>query len=98
VFTPQILLASGIRADGLSLSPRTQFDLVSKVFLTEVSGKRVPHKCVNGDTSKELFASARGGCINVEERLSLEKEIVRYPSVSLVPLVTIFQQVYWVHK
>jgi len=26
---------------------------VSKVFLTEVSGKRVPFKCINGDTSQD---------------------------------------------
>ena len=42
---------SGIRADGLRLG-RVQFDPVLKVFLTEVSGKRVPFKCVNNDTSE----------------------------------------------
>jgi len=50
-------LTSGIRADGL----RLEFDPVSKVFLMEVSGKRVPYKCVNGGTSKGSFTSARGG-------------------------------------
>jgi len=61
-------------------------DLVSKVFLTEVSGKLVPYKCVNGGTSKGLFAyPLEGECINVEERLSLEGKIVRYSSVSLSP-------------
>jgi len=45
----------------------------------EVSGKRVPFKCVNDGTSKGLFASAQGGvCINVEEG-----KIVRYSSMSL---------------
>jgi len=55
----------------------------------EVSGKRVPFKCVNGGTSKRWFASPqRGVCINVEERLSLEGEIVRYSSVSLSPTLS----------
>ena len=31
---------------------RVQFDPVSKVFLTKVSGKRVLFKCVNGGTSE----------------------------------------------
>jgi len=59
----RILLSSGIRAYGSSLSPDewAQFDLVSKVFLTEISGKRVSYKCVNGGTSKRSFASAREG-------------------------------------
>jgi len=35
-------------------------DPVSKVFLMEISGKRVPYKYVNGGTSKWSFASARG--------------------------------------
>ena len=51
VFLPRILPTSGIRADGLRLG-RVQFDPVSKVFLTEVSGKHVPYKCVNGGTSE----------------------------------------------
>jgi len=51
VFPPQILPTSGIRAIGLRLG-RVQFDPVLKVFLTEVSGKRVPYKCVNGGTSE----------------------------------------------
>jgi len=50
VSPPRILPTSGIRADGLRLG-RVQFDPVSKVFLTEVSGKRVPFKYVNGGTS-----------------------------------------------
>ena len=67
--------------------------LVSKVFLTEVSGKRVSYKCVNGDTSEGswvMYSGLRmlpleGECINVKEGLSLEGEIVRYSSVSLSP-------------
>jgi len=54
VFPPRILLASGIKVVGLQLG-RVQFDPVSKVFLTEVSGKRVnggTSKGVNGGTSK----------------------------------------------
>ena len=35
-------------------------DPVSKVFLMEISGKRVPYKCVNGGTSKRSFASVGG--------------------------------------
>jgi len=52
-FLPQILAESGIRVVGLRLG-RVQFDPVSKVFLMEVSGKRVPYKCVNGGTSEGL--------------------------------------------
>jgi len=51
----------------------------------EISGKHVPYRCVNGGISKGPVASARGECINVEEGLSLEGEIVRYSSVSLSP-------------
>jgi len=50
-FSPWILPTSGIRAIGLRIG-RVQFDPVSKVFLMEVSGKRVPYKCVNGGTSE----------------------------------------------
>jgi len=49
---PRILPTSGIRADGLRLG-RVQFDPVSKVFLTDVLGKRVPFKYVNGGTSED---------------------------------------------
>jgi len=78
-FSCRISPTSGIRADGSLLSPSgwAQFDPISKVFLTEVSGKHVPYKCVNISTSKGLVAS--------KERLSLEGEIVRYSSVSLSP-------------
>jgi len=51
VFPPRILPTSGIRAVGLRPG-RVQFDPVSKVFLMVISGKRVPYKCVNGDTSE----------------------------------------------
>jgi len=50
-FSPRIFLTSGLRAVGLRLG-RVQFDPVSKVLLMEVSGKRVPYKCVNGGTSE----------------------------------------------
>jgi len=53
---PRILSTSGIKADDLRLG-----NLVSKVFLMEVSGKHVLYKCVNGDTSKGSVAFARGG-------------------------------------
>jgi len=49
--SPRILPTSNIRVVGLRLG-QVQFDPVSKVFLMEVSGKRVPYKCVNGDTSE----------------------------------------------
>ena len=92
VFPPRILPASCIKVDGLRLG-RVQFDPVSKVFLMEVSSNRVPFKCVNGSTSEGswiMYSGLRmllleGECINVEERLSLEGEIVRYSSVSLSP-------------
>ena len=50
------LPSTGIRAkfaglDEYSLIP------VSKVFLTEVSGKRVPYKCVNDGTSGSLWGT-----------------------------------------
>ena len=63
MFLPRILPTSDIRADGSSLSSNewAQFDLVSQVFLTNVSSKRVPYGCVNSCTSKGSFASARGG-------------------------------------
>jgi len=51
-FPRQILPSSGIIVVGLRLG-RVQFDPVSKVFLMEISGKRVPYKCVNGGTSEE---------------------------------------------
>ena len=51
VFPPWSLPTSGIRAVGLRLG-QVQFDPVSKVFLMEVSGKRVLYKCVNGGTSE----------------------------------------------
>jgi len=44
----------------------------------EISGKCIPYNCMNNDTSE-------GECINVEEGLSLEEEIVRYSSVNLSP-------------
>jgi len=52
VFTPSDYPTSGIRAEGLRLG-RVQFDPVSKVFLMDVSGKRVPFKCVNGGISED---------------------------------------------
>jgi len=66
-FCPLGLPTSGIRAIGLRLG-RVQFDLVSKVFLIVISGKRVLYKCVNGGTSEGSWvmysglriASARG--------------------------------------
>ena len=85
VFSPRILPTSGIRAVGLRLG-RVQFHPVSKVFLMVISGKCVPYKCVNGVTSEGLrMLPLEGECINVEERLSLEGEIVRYSSMSLSP-------------
>jgi len=33
----------------------------------EISGKCVQYKCVNGGTSKESFASARGGVYQCEK-------------------------------
>jgi len=65
-FAPSNYPTSGIRAEG-----------VSKVFLTEVSGKRVQFKCVNGGTSDGTSEEY----INVEE--GLEGEIVRYSSMYL---------------
>ena len=58
MFPPWIFPTSAIRADDSSFSSDewAQFDPVSKVFLTEVSGKRVPYKCVNGGTSKGLLS------------------------------------------
>ena len=60
-FSPWILPTSGIRADGssLSLDKWDQFDLVLKVFLMEVSGKRVPYRCVNDGTSKDSLLMFR---------------------------------------
>jgi len=66
-------------------------DHVLKVFLIEVSGKSVLYKCVNSGISEGswvMYSGLRmlllkGECINVEEGLSLEKEILRYSSVSL---------------
>jgi len=67
------------RADGLRLG-RVQFDPVSKVFLTEVSGKRVQFKCVNGSTRSEgplwlrylclKMLPLEGECTNVEGTLT----------------------------
>jgi len=76
VFPPQIFPASGIKADGSSLSPDewAQFDPVSKVFLMEVLGKCVPYKCVNGGTSKGSFACARGGVYQCEVEQHMRKK------------------------
>jgi len=61
---------------------------LSKVFLMAISGKRVLYKYVNDGTSKGSFASARGGAYQCGRGLSLEGEIVRYPSVNLSPTLS----------
>jgi len=61
---------------------RVQFDPVSKVFLIAVSGKRVPFKCVNVLVFEKMLLH-EGECTDVKEGLSLEREIVKYPSLSL---------------
>jgi len=70
MFFSQILSTSDIRANDSSLSSDgwTQFDPVSKVFLMEVSGKRVPYKCVNDSISKRSFASALEGVYQYKGR------------------------------
>jgi len=87
-FSQQVVSEPGLRLG------RVQFDPVSKVFLMVISGKRVLYKCVNEGTSEGswvMYSGLRmlpleGKCINVvEEWLSLEREIVRYSSVSLSP-------------
>ena len=45
-FTQQVV------SESLVYSLGEQFDPVSKVFLMEILGKRVPYKCVNGGTSE----------------------------------------------
>jgi len=44
---------------------------LSKVFLTEVSRKRVPHKCMNNGTSEEFVVLVfEGECTYVEGTLT----------------------------
>jgi len=63
---------------------------ISKVFLMEVSDKHVPYKCVKDGTSEEYMRySCLRGSVLMSNGLSLEGEIVRYPSVSLSPTLSI---------
>jgi len=73
---------------------------ISKVFLMKVSGKRVLFKCINGSTwegrlwgrySCLKMLMLEGECTNMEEGLSLEGEIVRYPSVGLSPTLCLLK-------